>query len=200
MECFMAVADSRKSEGQKEWDECLQAIAASNSEAFADFFNHFAPLIKAFAFSGSSLSAIHADELVQEVMIKVWQKAAAFDPKKASATTWLYAVARNCRTDLYRKLRKFDTPLTAEDLMIEEESQEAFDLLQIKRNAETIRDKLQALPNEQRQVIAKIYMEGKSHSEVSAELDLPLGTVKSRVRLAVNKLGVQLAPMGGSRD
>ena len=84
--------------------------------------------------------------------------------------------------------------------MIEEESQEAFDLLQIKRKAETIREKLQALPNEQRQVIAKIYMEGKSHSEVSAELDLPLGTVKSRVRLAISKLGVQLAPMGGLRD
>ena len=137
---------------------------------------------------------------MQEVMIKVWQKAAAFDPKKASATTWLYAVARNCRTDLYRKLRKFDTHLTADDLMIEEESQEAFDVLQTKRNAETIQEKLQALPNEQRQVIAKIYMEGKSHSEVSAELDLPLGTVKSRVRLAINKLGVQLAPMGGIRD
>ena len=196
----MAVADSEKSGDQKDWDACLQSIAVSNSEAFADFFNHFAPSIKAFAFSGSSISAIHADELVQEVMIKVWQKAAAFDPKKASATTWLYAVARNCRTDLYRKLRKFDTPLTAEDLMIEEESQEAFDLLQTKRNAETIREKLQALPNEQRQVIAKIYMEGKSHSEVSAELDLPLGTVKSRVRLAINKLGVQLAPMGGLRD
>ena len=196
----MAVADSKKSEAQKDWDECLQCIADSNSEAFADFFNHFAPLIKAFAFSGSSISATHAEELVQEVMIKVWQKAAAFDPKKASATTWLYAVARNCRTDLYRKLRKFDTHLTADDLMIEEESQEAFDVLQTKRNAETIQEKLQALPNEQRQVIAKIYMEGKSHSEVSAELDLPLGTVKSRVRLAINKLGVQLAPMGGSRD
>ena len=196
----MAVADSKHSEGQKNWDECLQAIAGASREDFSAFFNHFAPLIRAFAYSGSYISVAHADELVQEVMIKVWQKASAFDPEKASAVTWLYAVARNCRTDLYRKLRKFDTPLTADDLMIEEESQEAFDLLQTKRNAETIREKLQALPNEQRQVIAKIYMEGKSHSEVAAELDLPLGTVKSRVRLAINKLGVQLAPMGGLRD
>jgi len=196
----MAVAKSNQIENHKDWDTCLQSIAASNSEDFADFFNHFAPLIKAFAFSGSYISATHADELVQEVMIKVWQKAAAFDPDKASATTWLYAVARNCRTDLYRKLRKFDTSLTADDLLIEEESQEAFDILQARRNTESIREKLLTLPNEQRQVIAKIYMEGKSHSEVSVELDLPLGTVKSRVRLAINKLGVQLAPTGGSRD
>ena len=76
----------------------------------------------------------------------------------------------------------------------------SFSGFQRQHNAETIQEKLQALPNEQRQVIAKIYMEGKSHSEVSAEMDLPLGTVKSRVRLAINKLGVQLAPMGGSRD
>ena len=190
----MAMAESKHTEDQQDWDACLQEIAASkDTKAFVDFFNHFAPLVKAFALSGSYISATHADELVQEVMIKVWQKANAFNPAKASATTWLYAVARNCRTDLYRKLRKFDTFLTAQDLQLEEKSQEAFDILQAKRSADSIREKLDSLPIEQRQVIAKIYMEGKSHSEVSAELDLPLGTVKSRVRLAVNKLGVQLA-------
>ena len=197
----MSVEDSRQTDSRDDWAACLALVGKSQDrEAFTRFFNHFAPLIKAFAYSGSYLSAAHADELVQEVMIKVWQKAGAFNPAKASASTWLYAVARNCRTDLYRKLRKFDTSLTTEDLQIEEESQEAFEILQRKRDADNIKSKIAQLPTEQRQVLAKIYLEGKSHSEVASELELPLGTVKSRVRLAVNKLGVQLAAVEGSYD
>ena len=73
--------------------------ASQDRAAFARFFRHFAPLIKAFALSGSTLSANHADELVQEVMLKVWQKAAGFNPEKAAASTWVYTIARNCRND-----------------------------------------------------------------------------------------------------
>ena len=81
-----------------EWSECLVLIAKDEDRAaFARLFRHFAPLIKAFALSGSALSASHADELVQEVMLKIWQKAAAFDPEKAAASTWVYTIARNCR-------------------------------------------------------------------------------------------------------
>lgn len=94
-----------------EWSECLTLIAASQDRAaFTRFFRHFAPLIKAFALAGSSLSASLADELVQEVMLKVWQKAGGFNPEKAAASTWVYTIARNCRTDMFRRLQKFDTP------------------------------------------------------------------------------------------
>ena len=172
-----------------EWSECLVHIGKSQDRAaFTRFFRHFAPLIKAFALAGSSLSATHADELVQEVMLKVWQKAAAFNPEKAAASTWIYTIARNCRTDLFRRLQKFDTPLAAEDFEVEGFDEEPIVQLHQRRGAEQLRDNLSRLPPDQSQILAKVYMEGKSHSEAAAELDLPLGTVKSRVRLALQKL------------
>jgi RNA polymerase sigma-70 factor (ECF subfamily) len=175
-----------------EWSECLTLIAEHEDRAaFTRLFRHFAPLIKAFALSGSSLSATHADELVQEVMLKVWQKAGAFNPEKAAASTWVYTIARNCRTDMFRRLQKFDTPLAAEDFSPEQDEEEPFAQLQSKRSGERIRELMAELPADQTQILAKVYMEGKSHAEAAAELDLPLGTVKSRVRLAIQKLQVQ---------
>ena len=176
-----------------EWSECLTLIARDQDRAaLTRLFRHFAPLMKAFALSGSTLSANHADELVQEVMLKVWQKAAAFDAEKAAASTWIYTIARNCRTDLYRRLQKFDTPLSADDVTEAQDSEEAFVVLHQKRTRDRIRALVRTLPNDQAQILAKVYMEGKSHSEVAGELDLPLGTVKSRVRLALQKLQIQL--------
>ncbi|KAA1194039.1 sigma-70 family RNA polymerase sigma factor [Pseudohalioglobus sediminis] len=171
-----------------EWSVCLQQVAESDREAFTRLFKHFAPLIKAFALNGSALAAAHAEELVQEVMIKVWQKASGYNPQKAAASTWIYTIARNCRTDMYRRLQKFDTPINAEDIWPEVESEELFAAVQQKRDAVRIRGMLEQLPHEQSQILSKVYMEGKSHSEVAEELDLPLGTVKSRVRLAMKKL------------
>ncbi len=176
-----------------EWSDCLTLIAQQQDRAaFTRLFRHFAPLMKAFALSGSTLAANHADELVQEVMLKVWQKAGAFDPHKAAASTWIYTIARNCRTDLYRRLQKFDTPLSADDVSDTQESEEAFTVLHQKRSRDRIRGLIKELPNDQAQILVKVYMEGKSHSEVSGELDIPLGTVKSRVRLALQKLQIQL--------
>jgi len=174
-----------------EWSQCLQQIAATRDRAaYARLFKHFAPLIKAFALSGSPLAASHADELVQEVMIKVWQKSDGYNPRKAAASTWIYTIARNCRTDMYRRLQKFDTPLSAEDIWMEQEEEEPFVAVQQRRNALKVRELLAQLPQEQAQILAKVYMEGKSHSEVAEDLDLPLGTVKSRVRLAMQKLQI----------
>lgn len=176
-----------------EWSECLELIAKSQDRAaFTRLFRHFAPLIKAFALSGSTFSANHVDELVQEVMLKVWQKAGGFNPDKAAASTWVYTIARNCRTDMYRRLQKFDTAVTAEDAGVEFETEEAFLVLHQRRGREQIWELMKQLPPDQAQILAKVYMEGKSHSEVAGELDLPLGTVKSRVRLAIQKLQIQI--------
>lgn len=176
-----------------EWSECLVLVGKSNDRAaFTRFFRHFGPLIKAFALAGSSLSQSHADEIVQEVMLKVWQKADGFNPEKAAASTWIYTIARNCRTDMFRRLQKFDTPLAADDLSIELEEEEPFAVLHSRRGADKVRELMSQLPPDQAQILAKVYMEGKSHSEAAAELDLPLGTVKSRVRLAIQKLQVQI--------
>jgi RNA polymerase sigma factor (sigma-70 family) len=176
-----------------EWSECLALIARDQDRAaFTRLFRHFAPLMKSFALSGSTLSANHADELVQEVMLKVWQKAGAFNVEKAAASTWIYTIARNCRTDLFRRLQKFDTPLSADDVSDAQESEEAFVVLHQKRSRDRIRTLIKELPSEQAQILGKVYMEGKSHAEVAGELDIPLGTVKSRVRLALQKLQIQL--------
>jgi RNA polymerase sigma factor (sigma-70 family) len=176
-----------------EWSECLVLIAQNQDRAaFTRLFRHFAPLMKAFGLAGSTFSANHADELVQEVMLKVWQKAGAFNPDKAAASTWVYTIARNCRTDMYRRLQKFDTAVSAEDVAGEHESEEAFEALHQKRSGEKIRELIKELPADQAQILAKAYMQGKSHSEVAAELDIPLGTVKSRVRLAIQKLQIQI--------
>ncbi|MEH6592096.1 MAG: sigma-70 family RNA polymerase sigma factor [Halioglobus sp.] len=186
---FKAESPGRRTD---EWSECLQLIAKNQDRAaYTRLFRHFAPLMKAFALSGSTMSANHADELVQEVMIKVWQKAAAFNPEKAAASTWVYTIARNCRTDMFRRLQKFDTSLTAEDIGGDLETEEAFLVLHRKRSRDRIRGLIKDLPEDQAQILNKVYMEGKSHSEVAGELDIPLGTVKSRVRLAVQKLQIQ---------
>ena len=175
-----------------EWSECLTLIGQyEDRAAFTRLFRHFAPLMKAFALSGSTLSANNADELVQEVMLKVWQKAGAFNAEKAAASTWIYTIARNSRTDLFRRLQKFDTPLSADDVSGSQESEEAFMVLHQKRGRDKIRGLIDELPNDQAQILAKVYMEGKSHSEVAGELDIPLGTVKSRVRLALQKLQIR---------
>ena len=93
---------------------------------------------------------------------------------------------------MYRRLQKFDTAVTAEDAGVEFETEEAFLVLHHRRGREQIRELMKQLPPDQAQILAKVYMEGKSHSEVAGELDLPLGTVKSRVRLAIQKLQIQI--------
>jgi RNA polymerase sigma factor (sigma-70 family) len=187
---FSAAADQTRTD---EWSQCLAKIARDQDRAaFARLFRHFAPLMKAFALAGPPLSANHADELVQEIMLKVWQKAGAFDPDKAAASTWVYTIARNARTDMYRRQQKFNTPLKADDLYSEQESEDAFVVLNKRRDRERVRGLMKDLPAEQVQILAKVYIEGKTHAEAAGELDLPLGTVKSRVRLAIQKLKIQL--------
>ena len=154
-----------------EWSQALVSVGETQDRAaFTRFFRHFAPLIKAFALSGSSLSATHADELVQEVMLKVWQKAGGFNPEKAAASTWVYTIARNCRTDMFRRLQKFDTPLASDDFELESEEEESFIVLHTRRGSERVRELMGELPPDQAQILAKVYMEGKSHSEAAGHL------------------------------
>ncbi len=177
------------------WTLRLQAVARDRDrQAYGELFRHFAPLLKSFALSTSGMSSnALAEELVQEVMLKIWNRAATFDAAKASATTWIYTLARNCRIDLLRRKFRVQEEVDVDELWdFGTNPDELHDELYQKRIEVEIRDSLRALPIEQRQIIAKVYMEGKSHSEVAEELSLPLGTVKSRIRLAMSKLKVML--------
>ena len=177
------------------WSVRLEAVARERDrQAYAELFRHFAPLLKSFALSSPGMSSnALAEELVQEVMLKIWNRASTFDSAKASATTWIYTLARNCRIDLLRKKYRVREEVDVDelwDLGTDEDLLE--DEVYQKRIEVDVRESLGGLPAEQRQIITKVYMEGKSHSEVAEELGLPLGTVKSRVPLAMSKLKVML--------
>jgi len=133
-------------------------------------------------------------------MIKVWRKADSFNASKASASTWIYTIARNCRIDWLRREAKSSRDIEAEDIYEFGDENPSFNSLVQIRNRDKIRENLAFLPSEQLEVLAKIYFEGKTHSEVSSELALPLGTVKSRIRLALNRLQVRMTAAEAKQD
>lgn len=193
------------SEESSHWNSLLEQVAAEQDRrAFQDLFEHFAPLIKAFAYKVPSVSQTEAfaDELVQETMLKVWVKADSFDASRASASTWIFTIARNTRIDLLRKYSRHHTNavstesiadmLETQDIWFEELENDVFNNLAQQRNKRVIHESLKGLPEEQSYILEKVYLEDKSHSEVASELALPLGTVKSRVRLALKKLRISI--------
>jgi RNA polymerase sigma factor (sigma-70 family) len=181
----------------KEWNQHLVKLGAHRDRnAFKALFTHFSPLLKNY-FIGkypTQHSYQMIEELIQEVMIKVWQKAASYDPSKAAASTWIFTLARNTRIDMLRRQNKYanTTSIETEDIWEDTTENGPYTFLTHKRDETLIKQKLLALPDEQQTVIRKVYMEAKSHTEVATELGLPLGTVKSRVRLAQKKLQIML--------
>ena len=134
-----------------------------------------------------------AEEVVQESLLNVWHKAHTYNPKNASVNTWLFTIVRNKRIDFVRKERpdlvvSDDLWPVTEQEKHADQSQKLDDQYESDLNAKVIRTLISELPEEQRQIVFKVYFEGKSHSEIAAELELPLGTIKSRLRLAMKKL------------
>lgn len=189
-------------------DEGAERLCASlrrvseqgDREAFRELYEHFEPLLRGFAWKAAALEhpEAFAEELVQETMLKVWSRAAAFDPRLSSVGTWVFTIARNARIDLLRKrarhvinsvpLHDEDGALVADDIWFVDANSDVFNQLAQQRSRRQLREALQTLPPEQADILQKVYMEDKSHAEVASELALPLGTVKSRVRLALSKL------------
>jgi len=165
----------------------IVAIAQrQDRQAFAALFNHFAPRIKGFMMR-SGVSADAAEDLAQEAMLTVWRKAAYFDPARAGASTWIFTIVRNLRIDGQRRLQRelLHQTATPDDSEPPEQPDEALDMSQ----RETIvRTALKELPQDQLEVVKLSFVEGKAHGEIAATLNIPLGTVKSRMRLAMVKL------------
>lgn len=185
-----------KAEGRKDpWGALLEKVGKHQDRAaYQALFEHFAPQIKYYAISNGI--ANHAEELVQEVFISIWRRSCLYDWRKAAASTWIFTIARNQRIDMLRKLqrRNAEMAVETEDLwqIPGENEDEPVTSLHRLMSERRIRESLSHLPEEQITVIAKVYMEHKSHQMVADELGIPLGTVKSRVRLALNKLRVIL--------
>ncbi|WP_428031998.1 sigma-70 family RNA polymerase sigma factor [Ancylobacter sp.] len=159
-------------------------------QAYARLYSYFAPRLNAFL-RKSGLPANAAEEIVQEVMLSVWRKASYFDPSRAGAATWIFTIARNLRIDHLRRARvaaaaEHDEPEESETAP----SGEA--LLLTAERERRVREALKTLSDEQATVLRLSFFSEKAHSEIARELGLPLGTVKSRVRLALGRLRVLL--------
>ena len=127
------------------------------------------------------------EEAVQEAMLNVWRKAHQFDPSKASASTWIFAIARNTRIDLIRKTIRPELDPN-DPALVPDAPKSAFETVSAAKDAERIRAKVAALPTEQKEVLHLAFFEDTPHSEIARKLDIPLGTVKSRIRLAVQRI------------
>lgn len=190
-------AKSKMDRSDDEWGILLEKIAADQDmRAFEKIFKHFGPQIKSFARTSSigKLGDNFPDDLVQEVMTSVWRKSHQYDRSKAKASTWIFTIARNQRIDMLRRTAKLKNEVLTEEIWDEPEIDGPIVDVQRRASERLIHGNLGALPPEQREVLGKVYMEEKSHQDVANELGIPLGTVKSRVRLALNKLKVLVEP------
>jgi RNA polymerase sigma-70 factor (ECF subfamily) len=173
-------------------DQLLTAVAVyRDREAFAQLFQLCSGKVH-----GLGMKIFHneqqAKELVQDVMLTVWRKAPLFDSDRGSANTWIFAVARNRGFDMLRRRKAEPQCVSADDIWPLGEAPEAEihghevanDFLELR----TLRGHLEELPEAQREIVRMVYLEDKTHQEVAEELLIPLGTVKSRLRLAINKL------------
>ena len=167
------------------WVELVQRIRGSEDQAaFAELFEHFAPRVKAFLMK-SGADATLAEDCAQDVMATLWRKAHMFDPSRASVATWIFTIARNRRIDLLRKQRR---PEPEELTWGPEPEPDAAEVMELQQETSRLGDAIAQLPDKQRDLIQKAYFGDLSHSEIAEETGLPLGTIKSRIRLALERL------------
>lgn len=171
-------------------DLLLRVAAAGDRDAFNALFAFFAPRIKGYLMRIGTAADL-AEDLAQEAMLKVWRKAKLFDPAKASAATWIFTIARNLRIDAARRAAK--PALDADDPAFNPEEEPRADVMMERAyRDEKIRAAFQSLPPAQYEVVRLHFIEDAPHSEIAERLNLPLGTVKSRLRLAFEKIRKEL--------
>lgn len=189
----MATIEGAK-EGVRDHDRLIEAIAErGDREAFKTLFAHYAPRVKAFLMR-SGTAADLAEELAQETLVTVWRKAALFDASKAGASAWIFAIARNLRIDAARRQRREALHAMAEDPEPELAPPPDHDVEAGERQ-QRVRAALDHLPGEQRRIVELSFFEGRAHGDIAGLLDIPLGTVKSRLRLAMNRMRVLLGDL-----
>ncbi len=156
--------------------------------AFAALFRHFAPRVKGFLMKSGASEQL-AEECAQDVMAVLWQKADQFDPERASVATWVFTIARNRRIDALRKSRRPEP----EDLPWGPEPEpDQAEVFEVQQETRRLGKALAQLPQTQRDLIERAFYGELSHSEIAVQTGLPLGTIKSRIRLALDKLRHQM--------
>jgi len=176
----------RSSSGEVDFSGLIEEIARQKDRtAFATLFDHFAPRIKTYLLR-FRMSPDSAEEIAQETLLLVWRKAETFDPSRATAAAWIFAIARNQRIDAMRRRKRDLTeldPSAEPDPPIEPDT-----ALTSSEREQRVRDALKRLPDEQARVIELSFFDETPHAAIAEALKLPLGTVKSRARLALNRL------------
>jgi RNA polymerase sigma-70 factor, ECF subfamily len=168
------------------FDRLLLDVAETrNKESFVQIFEHFAPRVKSFLMKGGTAEDV-ADELAQETMLTVWNKAGSFNPAQASASTWIFTIARNKKIDALRKTGRFEVAATDPEMVAGEER--TGEGMMRAQETGTLAAAIEKLPEEQAMLLRKSFFEDKPHAEIAQETGLPLGTVKSRIRLALERL------------
>jgi RNA polymerase sigma factor (sigma-70 family) len=182
-------------------NQLLRAVALrADCEAFAVLFKHFAPRVKSYLMrsnGGEGLAESVAEELTQDTMVMVWRKAAQFDPQQAGLSTWIFAIARNLRVDHLRNRRvpTVESDDEVEAMEVPDQAPALDEQLRLGRRELGVREALRRLSTEQAQVLRLSFYEELPHVGIARELDIPLGTVKSRLRLAVMHLRQILATL-----
>ena len=190
---MMAAMATGKSGSDAALEDDLRAVAeARDRAAFARVFAFYGPRVKAYLRRLGAEDAV-AEDLTQEVMLSIWRRAHQFDRTRAALGTWVYTIARNKRIDALRRERRPDFDLEDPALVPEDGSAPRGDR---QAEAEQVRrgvmEAVEQLPAEQAQLLRIFYFEEKPHSVIAEELGLPLGTVKSRLRLAMARLRVRI--------
>lgn len=177
-----------RSNGQSRPDDWVNHVIrirdTKDQVAFAEVFRHFAPRVKGFLMRSGADPSL-AEECAQEVMATLWHKAHMFDPTRASVATWIFTIARNRKIDALRKQKR---PEPEELPWGPEAEPDQEDILSLQEETRALGQALAELPEKQRKLIERAYFGELSHSEIAAETGLPLGTIKSRIRLALDRL------------
>ncbi len=179
--------DAQVNGEQKETDWTVLVVQVRDHQdkaAFAALFRHFAPRVKGFLMKSGASNAL-AEECAQDVMATLWQKAHLFDPTRASVATWVFTIARNRRIDALRKSRR---PEPEELPWGPEPEPDQGEVMEMQQEHERLGAALLQLPEKQRALIEKAYYGDLTHSEIADQTGLPLGTIKSRIRLALDRL------------
>ncbi len=157
-----------------------------DKSAFSNIFKHFAPRLKSFLVKAGSTD-MQAEEVIQEVMIAIWTKSSTYDSNKSSVSTWVYTIARNKRIDKIRKEKRHYISESDEGLEIPVDSTQEKEIFSA-QVSNSLKKYMSNLPEEQSKLLKLSYFYNKTHADISEELKIPLGTVKSRIRLALTKM------------
>jgi RNA polymerase sigma-70 factor (ECF subfamily) len=185
------VTDKTPTSGFSEQTVWMLAIRDDRDKvAFSRLFDHFAPRLKGFIIRAGAPRA-QAEDIVQDVMLTVWRKAHLFDPTRAQVSSWIYQIARNRQIDVIRKeARPMPEALKAED--DGSEDPDAGEVMALEQETDQLRAALEKLAPAQRELIERAYLGELSHSEIRDVTGLPLGTIKSRIRLGLERLRHEL--------